>query len=268
MTEPPFTFDAAEQQGASTADEPEKDRRRTVVALGALGAVVLAAGAFLLLGSGGEESAELAFTPVKPAARAEAPATPGEQAATLPAASDVKLGHNPFEVLYAEPAAAEAQESASAPQAAALAPAAAPVPVIVVANAAPVGPVAVAPVAPAPAAVSPVRPAPTAPAAAPATTKPAPAAAPATTKPAPAPAPVPVRSTVKLTSVSAAEGSPPVGTFVLDGKEHQGAKGAVFDGKLLVVDLLQNTDGDWYANLQVGDGSPFEVHKNQEVVVP
>ncbi len=252
MTEPPFTFDAAEQPGASTADEPETDRRRTVVALGALGAVVLAAGAFLLLGTGGEESAELAFTPVKPAARAEAPATPGEQAATLPAASDVKLGHNPFEVLYAEPAAAEAQESASAPQAAALAPAAAPVPVIVVASAAPVGPVAVAP------APAPVRPAPSA--AAPAASAP--------TKPAPAPASVPVRSTVKLTSVSATEGSPPVGTFVLDGKEQVGAKGAVFDGKLLVVDLLQNTDGIWYAMLQVGDGSPFEVHKNQEVVVP
>lgn len=247
MTEPPFTFDSAEQPDALTADEPEKNNRRTVVALGALGAVVLAAGAFLFLGSGGEESAELALTPVKPSPRVEEPATADEQAATLPAASDVKLGHNPFEVLYAEPAAA-AEETAPAPQAAALVPASAPVPVIVVANA--------APVAPAPAAVSPVRPAPT-----------APAATPATTKPAPAPAPVPVRSTVKLTNVSTAEGSPPVGTFVLDGKEQQGAKGAVFDGKLIVVDLLQNTDGAWYAILQVGDGSPFEVHKNQEVVV-
>lgn len=245
MTQPPFTTDTAEQPDALTADEPDKDRKRNVVALGALGAMVLAAGAFLLLGSGGEESTELAFAPVEPAPHTEGPVTPGEQATTLPAASDVKLGHNPFEVLYAEPAAA-AEGTASAPKAAAPAPAPTPIPVIVVANA--------APVEPAPAAVSPVRPAPSAP-------------APATAKPAPAPAPVPARSTVKLTSVSAAEGSPPVGTFVLDGKEQQGAKGAVFDGKLLVVDLLQNTDGDWYANLQLGDGSPFEVHKNQEVVV-
>ncbi|MGI8535765.1 MAG: hypothetical protein ACR2K2_04545 [Mycobacteriales bacterium] len=70
-----------------------------------------------------------------------------------------------------------------------------------------------------------------------------------------------------MSVTAATEGSPPVGTFLLDGKEYQGAKGTVFDGKLIVVDLLQDADGDWYAILQVGDGSPFEVHKNQEVVV-
>ena len=46
-----------------------------------------------------------------------------------------------------------------------------------------------------------------------------------------------------------------------------GKAGDVLGGKLLVIAMQQDATGGWFANLQVGDGSPFEVHQRQEVVV-
>ena len=220
MTESAFPFEPVEQAPAFT-DEPEGRSRSTLVGLGALGVVLLTAGAVFFLG-GGDGAQDAAFTPVQRAPQVQVPAAALEQATTLPTASNVTLGRNPFLALYVEPVAAPVE--ASPTPVASPAPTAAP---IIVINNPPA----------------------------------------ATTSPAPAAEPVPVRSTVKLTSVDATDPGRPVGSFVLDGKEYQGAKDAVLAGKLLVLDLQQEADGDWFAILQVGDGSPFEVHKNQEVVV-
>jgi outer membrane biosynthesis protein TonB len=253
MSQSPFLTETA----AAVADEPVKDGRRTVVMVGALGAVLMAAGAFYFLGGSDEADDDLGA--VTRAPRAQAPAPEPEQALILPAAADVQLGRNPFRALYVQPAP-EPAAVAPAPKAPPAPPPPAPPQIIVVNNPPP-------PPAPAPVAPRPVAPAPAPPAPAPAAPAPAPVApAPAAPAP-PAPAPAPVQSTVRLVSVTVSEGSPPCGKFLFDNKEYEGAKGAIIDGKLLVVDLVQNDDGGWYAVLQVGDGSPFEVHKNQEVIV-
>lgn len=212
-----------------TAEQGEGGSKRNVVALGALAAVALGAGAFFFLGgSGGDEELE-AFVPPAPKPAAAAPET--TEVTTLPVASKQTLGRNPFRALYVEPAAAPAEAPA--------APAAPTItdpgttPIIVVDN----GP-------------APAQPAPSQP------------------KPAePAPAPAPAYSIVQLKSVAAAkDGTNPTGTFDYDGKELTGAPGDVMDGKLLVISIQQDHTGSWFANLQLGDGEPFEVHQNQKVV--
>jgi len=221
MSESPFAFQD-EQSVDLTADEPAGDSKRNLVAVVALAVVALGAGAWFLLGGGGEEpTEEVAFAPVKRAPRVEAPVAP--PAPALPEASTTQLGTNPFKALIVKPVDNPAPAAAPTPAAA---PA---MPVIIVSTGAAGAPITVA------------------------------------TQPAPAPAPVPVISTVKFTAVS---GSKPVGTFVLDGKTYPAAKGENFGGKVRVMDLRKNLDGAWLAVLQVGDGSPFEIYENQELVIP
>jgi hypothetical protein len=86
-----------------------------------------------------------------------------------------------------------------------------------------------------------------------------------TTTVAASPAPAPAVSTVTFTAVS---GSTPTGTFVLDGTSHTAAKGEVFGKKVEVVDLRKNAEGTWVALLRVGDGTPFDIYEDQEVVIP
>ena len=83
---------------------------------------------------------------------------------------------------------------------------------------------------------------------------------------APAPAPAPAQRTVQLTNVTVPAGAAPVATFLLNGKELKGSKGMLLDGKLLVLDLKQDGRG-WFAILQFGESSAFEVSKGQEVVI-
>lgn len=81
-----------------------------------------------------------------------------------------------------------------------------------------------------------------------------------------APAPAPAQRTVQLTTVTVPPGAAPVATFLLNGKELKGSKGMLLDGKLLVLDLKQDGRG-WFAILQFGESSAFEVSKGQEVVI-
>lgn len=249
-------FSAAEEAPEYVPEESEDSAgsRKNVLALGAVAAVALGAGAFLFLGGGGDEEFE-EFVPNARAPRAAAPAASAAPAAALPVASKVTLGRNPFRALYVQPAAAAAEPAAPAStDTAPTTTTTATQPIVIVAQPAPAQP---APVQPAPAQPAPAQPAP----AQPAPAQPAPA------QPAPAKH-APAQSTVSLSSVSAGkDGANPTGTFVYDGKEVTGAPGDVMAGKLLVISIQQDSIGGWFANLQLGDGSPFEVHERQTVVV-
>lgn len=227
-------FHATVEPAPYTEAVEETGGRRNVIALGAVAAVALGAGAFFFLGGSGEEVEEL--TPVARAPRAAAPAVSPAPARKLPVTTNVSLGRNPFRALYVQPAAASAgMTTGTAPTTTTTT----TTPVVIVDS------------GPAPASgggstyVPPAQPAPA--------------------KPAPAPA---AQSTVSLKKVTAGKnGANPTGTFVYDGKTVTGAPGDVMAGKLLVISLQQDATGGWFANLQLGDGAPFEVHERQTVVV-
>lgn len=243
----PFSATAEEAPAQAEVAEEQSGSRKTLVLVGALAAVVLGAGAFLFLGGGGEDVEE--FTPVARAPRAAAPAATAAPAVKLPVTTKVALGRNPFRALYVQPAGASGGGSAGSTAAAPAFVPAAPQPAAV--------PVQLAPAQPAPVQPAPVQPAP----AQPAVAQPPPA------QQAPAPRPA-TQSTVALRGVAAGKnGANPTGSFVYDGKEVTGAPGDVMAGKLLVISLQQDAAGGWFANLQLGDGSPFEVHERQTVVV-
>lgn len=131
MTDSPFSFQTTEDPPAFS-DEPGTDGRRNAVLFGALGAVVLAAGAFFFLGGGGDETDEVAFTPSKRTPRVEVSAAPLVPAAALPAVAKVPLGRNPFRALYVQPVAAPAP--APKPPPPPPPPPPAPAPIVVVNN--------------------------------------------------------------------------------------------------------------------------------------
>src|SRR5688500_9095016 len=101
-------FGPASEDPTGVVEEEGGDSRKAVFALGGLVAVALAAGAFFFLGGSPEE--EELFVPP---ARAAAPAAPAPEAevATLPAATNLALGRNPFRALYIQPAAAPAEDT-------------------------------------------------------------------------------------------------------------------------------------------------------------
>ncbi len=240
MTEP-FPFGGVEDDAPVTYDEPVKDNRKTI-ALGALAAVVLGAGAFFFLGGGGDDTEDAFIVPARSPRVAAAKAPAAQPVVKLPVASKLELGRNPFKALYVAPAAAAGGSGA-------------------VANGSSI-PTTTTPVtAPATGSTAPIV------VVSGSGSQPPPAYQPTSgSTTAPAPKPAPAQSTVKLTGVSTKSGKP-VGTFVLDGKEYTGKEADVLGGKLLVISLQQDSIGGWFANLQVGDGSPFEVHERQEVVV-
>ena len=104
MTESPFPFGAAPEAPAPE-QEAEPGSRRNVLALGALAAVLLAGGAFFLLGGSEEVLDETAFVPAgaRPAVTSAVPPV-----AKLPVPTKVALGRTPFKALYVQPAAATA----------------------------------------------------------------------------------------------------------------------------------------------------------------
>lgn len=237
MTDSPFAFQ--DEDGPDTVEQVEQEsggKRRTLIGVGALVALALAGGAFLLVG-GDEPAEEVAFTPSKRTPKVQAPAAPVAPDTAVTPVADVSVGTNPFKALFVEPVAAPAP---AAPVTRPPAPAAPPAVLVTTSqNAAGTTTTKVA-------------------------TAPAPAPAPVA---APAPKPVPVTRTVTLKSVSTDTGSN-VGTFVLNGETFMGGKGAVLGGKALVKDLVKNADGVFMAVLQVGDGTPFDVYLGQEVVIP
>ncbi len=242
MSESPFAFQ--DEPPVAVTEESADGSKRNLVTLVALAVVAGGAGAFFLLGGSDDPTEEVAFAPATRAPRVVAPVAP--PAPLLPEESETQLGENPFKALVTKPVAAA--PAAPAPVAAPVAPPVA-APVIVVTTGTTEGGAATTTIA--------TSPAPKAPAPAPKAPAPAPKA--------PAPAPAPVVSTVTFTAVS---GSEPVGTFLLDGKSYTAAKGETFGGKVKVMDLRKNLDGAWLAVLQVGDGTPFDIYENQQVVIP
>lgn len=247
MTEPfnPFGADG-EAPGLVEETETGGDSKRNLIALGGLGAVVLAAGAYFLVSSGGDDALEdTAFVPPQPRAAAPA-ASAAPQAVKLPVATQVALGRNPFKALYVAPAAAAAPAGGGGTT----------TPVVTPTTVAPVTgggtPIVVTPPTTG------------------GTTAPVPPQQPTTggtTAPTAAPTRAPAQqSTLSFTSVSRKSGEP-VGSFVYDGTMVSGGVGDVMAGKLKVISLQQDATGKWFANLQLGDGSPFEVFEGQKVVV-
>ena len=218
-------------------EESSSGSKRNVIALGALAAVAVGAGAFFLLGGGGEEEQLDAYVPPKP--RAAAPAADAGPVSTLPVASKVTLGRNPFRALYVEPAAAPAGGTTTTPTTTTggTTGGTTTTPIVVVGGSTSGGSTSGG------------------------------STSGGTTAPPPA-APAPAQSTVALKSVTAAkDGSNPTATFDYDGKTVSGAPGDVMAGKLLVISIQQDVMGGWFVNLQLGDGEPFEVHERQRVVV-
>jgi hypothetical protein len=111
MTE---TLHAPEQV---SAEQPQNDRKKLFIGGGLVGALVLGAGGYFLLGSGGgsTDAADTSAVVKHVVKHVEKPATPvasvkaGTKAATkpvtLPPTSTVALGRDPFKPLYVAPAA-------------------------------------------------------------------------------------------------------------------------------------------------------------------
>ncbi|MCW2616099.1 MAG: hypothetical protein JWN08_3093 [Frankiales bacterium] len=242
MTESPFPFGAVEEPAAfEVVDEPAADSRRNLIALGGLAAVVLLGGAYFLLGGDDELVDDVAFTPrARPAVAPSA----SPQAVKVPVATKIDVGRNPFKALYVQPAAAAAAPTTVTP---------------VTTTPVTTTPVTTTPVGTTPIViVTPTEGSTTAPA-------PQPTSG-GTTAPAPPSTPTRTQSTLSLEGVTTKSGTT-VGTFVYDGKTVTGSAGDVMDGKLQLISLQQDATGSWFANLKLGDGSPFEIHENQTVVV-
>ena len=231
----PFNAAAEEAPAAPEVAEEEGRSRKAVLLVGGLAALILGAGAYLFLGGSSDDVEE--FAPVAQAPRAAAPAASASPAAKLPVSTKVSLGRNPFRALYVQPAAAAASTGTTS--------------TATTAPAAPAGTGTTTPVVIVDSG-----------------SKPSTGTSGGSTTPQqPAPAPA-TQSTVALKGVTAGkDGANPTGTFVYDGQKVTGAPGDVMAGKLLVISLQQDATGGWFANLQLGDGAPFEVHERQTVVV-
>jgi hypothetical protein len=120
MSESTFPFGASADSEAFSADDAGGDNRKPLLLVGAaVGALVLAASAFLFLGgSDADDELALGVPPAVPPAAA-APAEP-EPVAVIPAASTEQVGRNPFKARYIAPVEAPAPAEAPAVQPSAL----------------------------------------------------------------------------------------------------------------------------------------------------
>lgn len=239
MTEPYNPFGAVEEAPAFPEDDTAGGKRN-LVALGGLGAVLVAGAAYFLVLSGGDATEDaLAIVPRTPAAAAPA-AVASPAAVKLPVATKVQLGRNPFKALYVQPAAVAEAPAPAAP--------ATPVAVgggttIVVGGGgtqAPTGGGTQAPTSGGGTA-------------------------------APAPKPAVKEYKLVLTRVFGDEGSDLSAVFTIDGKQQTAKVGSVF-GPTAEIKLLSLQEGPkegrWTAVLQVGDGDPFDVVTGTKVYVP
>ena len=242
MTESPFPFGAVEEAPA-LEEESESGSRRNLLALGGLAALLVAGGAAFFLLSGGEETSEdIAFVP--PArTTVTTPAVPVPKAVTLPVATNVPLGRNPFKALYVQPAAAAPDVVPVAGPAAA--PAAGGVPAIVLVT--PTGATGG-----------------TSPGTVPFSGPTAGGAGPGPGTPPPA-----VEHDLVLRRVSG-EGDALSASFTIDGAATRAKVGQTF-GPTAEIKLLSLQEGPqpgrWTAVLQVGDGGPFDVVIGESVRV-
>lgn len=267
-------------------DVVEAKESRNLALLGGLAAVlVLGAGAYFLLG-GSDDATEGDFGPVAaPVPSAAAPDIEGPTAA-LPPPSQVQLGRNPFEALYVAPAGSSGggpDVSGTTPENAGGPTSNAPAggdPTLSLGGSLGSQPTGSGPGS---TPVSPSDPTVNFPIGS------GPGSTPIGSGPGstpivviggnggggnggggtqqPAPAPAPTRPTVALGKVSVDSKKVPTGVFTYNGTQYKGKPGDILDGKLLVISIQQDQTGAWFANLQLGDGSPFEVHQRQTVVV-
>ena len=236
MTESPFPFGTAEEAPA-LEEESESGSRRNLLALGGLAALLVAGGAAFFLLSGGDETSEdIAFVP-PPRTGVTAPAIVVPKAVTLPVATNVPLGRNPFKALYVQPAAAPADAAPTGP---ATSPALAGGPAIVL----------VTPTAPTGSA-------------------PFPGPTDGGAGPGPGIPPVAVEHELVLRRVSG-EGDALSAAFTIDGAATSAKVGETF-GPTSEIKLLSLQEGPqpgrWTAVLQVGDAAPFDVGIGESVRV-
>ena len=219
MTESPFPLFGAVELSSATEDEPGSDSRRALVVLGTVAAVLVAAGSFFLLTGTDDTVVDSAFT-----ARAPRVAAPAATAATLtlPVASKIELGRNPFKALYIQPAAAVVD----------------------------------------PAAVGPAGPAPTVPGGLAPIVIVGPDGVPTSNSGGGTTQPAPVQEyKLVLTGVSGT-GDALSAVFTIDGKQRTAKVGSTFGptSEIKLLSLQQGPkNGQWTAVLQVGDGEPFDV---------
>jgi hypothetical protein len=238
VSESPFTSPAAEQ--ATDTEAESASRKPLLLALGALAAVALGAGAFLFLGGDDAAEQQLAAPGTVPAAAAPAPAA---SASALPVASKVELGRNPFKALYVQPVVAPA--STSAPT------------TVGTGTGTPGGATA----APAPAPVTggiPIVGVPQIPSTGTGSESPAPSPAPAT------------KPELRLVSATHVGHGEHVGVFAVGDVEETVKVGDTFgpDKHLLLLSLQQGPgDDQWTAVVQIGDGDPFDVVTGSPVLL-
>ena len=237
MTESPFPFGAVEDSPYD--DEPAKDRKRNLIALGALAVVALAGGAFLFLGGGDDLEQDVALTP-PPAATAPAAEAP-VQAVTLPVATTEQLVRNPFEVGYIQPPPPAAETPASGEGGSSTDSGG--------------GSSSGAPISGRPVTSIPVGGG---------TSNPAPVGGGA-----PAPAPTSEQFELVLRSV-VGDGEDRAAVFTVGGTEMTPKVGDTFGptGEIKLLSLQEGPkENQWTAVLQVGDGSPFDVVTGDPVYV-
>ena len=124
MSESTFPFGGTDEPEAVAVDTQDEDggRKPLLVIGGLVGALALGAGAFVLLGGGGADDAELDLAvPTRSAPDAAAPQQ--EAVAIIPAASADAVGRNPFKARYIAPV-----EAPAAAETATVDPAALPLP--------------------------------------------------------------------------------------------------------------------------------------------
>ena len=239
MTESPFPPSTFEEAPA-LEEESESGSRRNLLALGGLAALLVAGGAAFFLLSGGEETSEdIAFVP--PArTTVTTPAVAVPKPVTLPVATNVPLGRNPFKALYVQPAAAPADAAPTGP-ATAPAPAGGPA-IVLVTPTAPTG-----------------------------GTSPGSVPFPGPTGGGAVPAPVAVEHEHELVlrQVSG-QGNGLSAAFTIDGKATSAKVGETF-GPTSEIKLLSLQEGPkpgrWTAVLQVGDAAPFDAVMGESVRV-
>lgn len=129
MSESPFPFGASADSDATDPVETGDGRKPLLLVGGLVAALVLGAGAFLLLAGGGTDDELALGVPASLPPAASVPAAEPEAIGVIPAASTESVGRNPFKARYIAPvvAAAPAEAPVVTPSALPLPPPPAPV---------------------------------------------------------------------------------------------------------------------------------------------
>jgi hypothetical protein len=112
MSESPFPFGASADSDVTEPVETGGGRKPLLLVGGLVGALVLGAGAFFLLGGGGTDDEFALGVPASLPPAASVPAAEPEAIGVIPAASTESVGRNPFKARYIAPVAAPAPAEA------------------------------------------------------------------------------------------------------------------------------------------------------------